>query len=111
MAALHRSPRPPADLSAEAKKWWSKLHGMYVLDGHHLLLVEELCRALDRLRQSQEVLRKDGVVSVDSKGNPKAHPATILERDSRTALLKICAQLNLDAAAALPPGVRKTRGM
>jgi P27 family predicted phage terminase small subunit len=89
-------PRPPAGLSAEAKRWWGKLAETFVFDDHQLMLLEELVRTLDRLREAQKLIAEHGAVFKDRWGQLRPNPACVVERDSRAALVRLLEALRLD---------------
>ncbi len=55
-----------------------------------------MCQCLDRLREAQQVLARDGIVTQDRFGCPRIHPATQIEREARAGLLACLKGLNLD---------------
>jgi phage terminase small subunit len=65
---------------------------------------------LDRLRQAQEIIDKDGPVIKDRFGVPKQHPATLLERDARNQFLRAWKQLGLDIEPPLASPGRPAGG-
>ena len=87
----------PQKLSKESKLWWTRLVEEYdIRDPGGELLLETALTALDRMREAQRQLEQDGSVLTDRFGQKKAHPATVLERDSRAGLISALRQLNLD---------------
>jgi hypothetical protein len=54
-------------------------------------LLDKTSEALDRMRAAQTLLKRDGLVL---KG--RAHPASVIERDARLAMLRAVRQLGLD---------------
>ncbi|MGO9039875.1 MAG: P27 family phage terminase small subunit [Steroidobacteraceae bacterium] len=90
-------PKPPKGLSAESLDWWERIGTEYdVTDPGGLLILASACEAFDRMRQAQRKLRREGLTAPDRFGQRKAHPATLIERDSRAAMLSALKQLNLD---------------
>ncbi|MBG6082710.1 P27 family phage terminase small subunit [Rubrivivax gelatinosus] len=80
-------PRPPAHLSAAAKKLWAKLLDDYALDdAAGQLLLQSACEAYDRLQEARRVLDKEGAVVKDRWGQAKPHPAAGIERDARSQM-------------------------
>lgn len=91
------APKPPKDLSREAKHWWRELVDEYQLDDvAALLILQTGLEAFDRMRRAQALLKSAGEVVNDRFGQEKAHPAIIIERDSRAAMMSALRQLNLD---------------
>lgn len=102
-------PPCPAHLSPEAAAWWDKINSGWTLDDPGLLLLESALESFDRMRQAQKILKKEGQVVRDRFGQPKAHPATLTERDSKTTMLRIFKGLNLDLEP-LNPGPGRPAG-
>ena len=104
--------KAPKNLSREGKNLWRKIQGEYqITDEAGLLILATACEAFDRMRLSQEILKKEGMATTDRFGQAKAHPMTTVERDSRTAMLAALKQLNLDIeplrdGPGRPPGRR-----
>jgi P27 family predicted phage terminase small subunit len=92
-------PKSPRGLSAEARGWWQRIVSEWALDDAGLLVLQQGLEAFDRMRQAQAVVTKEGLVVSDRFGQPKQHPATLVERDNRTVLLRAFKQLGLDVAA------------
>jgi P27 family predicted phage terminase small subunit len=89
-------PKAPKKLSREAKAWWGKIVSEWDLDDPALLLLESALEAFDRMREAQQMIAEDGAVIEDRFGQKKAHPATLIERDSKGTLLRTLRALNLD---------------
>lgn len=87
---------PPTELSAEAQNWWRLFVTEWQLDDASLLILRSGLEALDRMRQAQDLIAKHGLVAPDRFGQLKQNPATIIERDSRAAMLSAFKRLNLD---------------
>ena len=87
---------PQKGLSAEARDLWQSITAEYEMDAAGLALLKEACLSLDRLRQAQDVLKVHGITTKDRFGQIRQHPATLIERDCRNALVKCLKALNLD---------------
>jgi hypothetical protein len=61
--------------------------------------------AWDRTQQAREILARDGI-TVEGREGVKAHPAIMIERDSRLAFARLVAQLSLDNDEPVAPDVR-----
>lgn len=86
----------PGHLSEEAQRWWEKITGEWELEEPALLILESALEAFDRMRQAQAILDAEGIVVTDRFGQPKQHPATMVERDAKATLLRCLKSLNLD---------------
>ncbi|HEX2528533.1 MAG TPA: phage terminase small subunit P27 family [Geminicoccus sp.] len=88
---------PPKHLSAEAKRWWTKLSEEYsIQDDGGLLILQTAFEAFDRMRDAQQQIKKTGATFEDRFGQVKAHPLLATERDARGQFLAAVKQLNLD---------------
>jgi P27 family predicted phage terminase small subunit len=98
-------PPPPAHLSIEAKAWWRKIVEQWDLDDPALLILEGALEAFDRMRQAQAIIAEQGVTTKDRFKQVKQHPATLVERDAKAALLRGIKALGLDLEPINPgPG-------
>ena len=100
----NRGPKPPAILSAVARKWWREIVNLYDFDEQpecHLVLSSAL-QSFDRWQEAKAIVDREGIVLNERFGQPKQHPATIVERDSKMAMIRAFKALGLDI---LPPGL------
>lgn len=89
--------KPPKNLSREAKNLWRKIQDEYAIsDEAGLLILATGLEAFDRMRQAQDILKAEGMTTLDRFQQPRPHPAATIERDSRAAMLAALKQLNLD---------------
>ncbi len=94
---MKNSTRPPARLSAEGRKLWRDIVAEYAIgDPAGLAILGSTCEALDRMRDAQKEIKRDGSTTLDRFGQRKVHPAVLIERDSRAAVLAGLKALNLD---------------
>jgi P27 family predicted phage terminase small subunit len=95
-------PKAPAHLSATAKKWWRALTDLYEFDSpDSVMTLECVMECFDRATMARQMVEKEGIAVKDRFGQPKAHPATIIERDAKMAMLRALRALGLDV---IPPG-------
>jgi P27 family predicted phage terminase small subunit len=102
---LVEPPGAPEHLSPAMKAWWGEVVSEYILQSHHLRLLEAACDAWDIMVQARETLARDGL-TVTSETGSKAHPAVIIERDSRIAFARLVRELDLDTAPPPSPDKR-----
>jgi P27 family predicted phage terminase small subunit len=89
--------KPPPGISAESRRWWQRVRDEYGIgDPGGLMILASACEAFDRMRQAQRRLKREGLTVTDRFGQRKAHPLTLVERDSRASMLSALRQLNLD---------------
>ena len=83
-------PQPPDHLSAASAQWWRSVVGEYRLQAHHLKLLVLACEAMDRAVQARQILDAEGVVVLNDRRVPIAHPAIKIENDARNAFMPEC---------------------
>lgn len=107
-------PAPPAHLTPETQAWWRQVVSEFELETHHLRLLECACDAWDRMLQAREEIRKYGITAMGHHG-AKLQPAVVVERDSRTAFVRIVREMDLDEPQPSPgrymppPSLRSNR--
>jgi len=87
----------------------------YLLEPHHLRLLQAAVEAWDRYQQARAALAKHGLTFEDEKGMVRARPEVAIERDSRIAFARLIRELDLDVDAPAeprprPPALRSNRG-
>jgi P27 family predicted phage terminase small subunit len=97
-------PKPPRRLSREAGEWWKKINEGWQLDDAALLLLGSALECFDRMREAQGILAREGIVVKDRFGQKKQHPATLIERDAKMAMVRSLRALNLDIEPLNLPG-------
>lgn len=103
-------PKPPAQLSDVARKWWRKITEEFVFETPDaFLILETAMECFDRQRAAREIIDKEGPIILDRFGQKKQHPATIVERDAKMAMLRAFRQLGLDVIAPGTIGKGLTR--
>ena len=103
------TPRAPAGLSAEALKLFRETREQYSIDdAPSLVLLGNACRALDRLRLAEAIVKKEGSVYSDRFGQPKAHPAAARVDAENLTLQRSLRELGINLAplpsSSRPPG-------
>jgi P27 family predicted phage terminase small subunit len=98
---------PPKDLKASGKALWRNIIGQYALDPAEVVLLHQLCRAVDVLDRIAADLAEMGVTTMGSQGQPIANPLLNEQREQ----VKIVDRLQ--QALALPltgetAGVRRS---
>ena len=76
------APQPPAHLSQSAADWWRSVCEMYVLQEHHLRLLQLACEAWDEAQNAREQLQKDGLTTPTRDGGLRAHPCIAIEPEA-----------------------------
>jgi phage terminase small subunit len=94
--------------------WWQTVVGDYVLEDHHLRLLEAACSAWDRMTEARIALAEHGLTYQDARGMVRARPEVAIERDARIAFARLLRELDLDVAAppephGRPPLLRSNR--
>lgn len=87
----------PKNLSSEGKKLWEQILKEYdIQDAGGLSILKSVCESLDRIRECQEIIDKEGMTVMDRFNQTKAHPLLSVERDARSQFLQAIKTLNLD---------------
>lgn len=94
--ASNRGPRPPKHLRGEAAAFWRRISREYDLLAHDFALLQGACEALQRAQEAREQVEQDGAYHEDRFGQPRAHPALQVERQSREQAEKFIRALCLD---------------
>src|SRR5688572_6536310 len=92
----------PKHLSAASKRWFNEIASGFVLESHHLRLLQLAAEAFDRSQEARALLARDGIV-VNTENGPKTHPAVAVERDSRLAFARLVREVGLDVQEVATP--------
>ena len=82
-------------LSKKAKEWMERVAQTYEWNAEQLDLLKMAASCLDRIIESQKILKLSGSYFVDKAGATKMHPALKVELTNKTLFLKILKQLGL----------------
>jgi P27 family predicted phage terminase small subunit len=110
MLQLYRTPPAPKHLSAESRQLWKQVTSGWELDEGSVVILLQALEALDRLRQAQEVIAREGIVAIGRNGEPITHPAFRIEKDARSMLLRAWRQLDLEESDELPARIGRPPG-
>ena len=99
--------KAPKHLTAATRRWWQAVAGEFELESHHLRLLTLAGEAWDRGQEARQTLAKAGAYYLNASGEPRAHPAVAVERDSRIAYARVLRELDLDGQPE--PDVRPPR--
>jgi hypothetical protein len=95
-----KKPKPPAEMTPEARSLWNKTLANWPVGGEETLLtcLRSACGALTRLRAAEEAIGKlpDGGIFNDRWGQPRAHPLFNVIRDTSKQLREDLKMLCLD---------------
>jgi phage terminase small subunit len=95
--STHNGQVAPAGLGAESRKLWDQTVEEYgITDAASLALLQNACRSLDRLRQAERTVAKDGATYRDRWGQPRPHPAALQIRDENLTFQRCLKGLALD---------------
>lgn len=93
------TPRAPAHLAPETRRWWRQVVNDFELEPHHVRLLTLAAEAWDRCTAARKALDAGGVTYRDRFGQPKPRPEVAVERDSRIAFARLLRELQLDVQA------------
>jgi P27 family predicted phage terminase small subunit len=89
-------PEPPEHLSQEMRNWWTQIVNEFILESHHVRLLQLACEAWDRQVAARQLLAEQGMVIPTGTGSHKPHPAVGIERDAKTQFARLLRELDLD---------------
>ncbi len=93
-----RAVEPPEHLSADSRTWWRSIVADFVLEAHHVRLLQGCCESWDRAETARRRVAREGVFINDRFGQPKAHPGVDVERKARDQFRFLLRELGLDVA-------------
>ncbi len=101
----------PKHLRPATQRWYRAVVREFVLEDHHLKLLQAAAEAWDRLTEARETLERDGSYYRDRFGCPRPHPALRTENDARISFCRTLRELDLDveppSEAKRPPQLRR----
>ena len=94
----HNSVTTPKHLSAEGRDLYETTLREFpsIRSAMDCETLEQACAAIDRIRECQAILRKQGLVILDRNGISRPHPCTVIERNARSAYLAAYRSLGLE---------------
>lgn len=102
--------KPPKYLSAPTRRWYAAVASEYVLESHHLRILELAARSWDRAEEARRQIKADGLVTSDRYGQVKPHPAINIERDSQLRFARLLRELALDVEPPHATRIPRTGG-
>jgi P27 family predicted phage terminase small subunit len=108
-------PQPPAHLSPSAAEWWRSTCEMYVLQEHHLRLLQLACEAWDEAQKARQQLAEEGLTVPGRKSGIRPHPCIAIEHSARLTVARLIRELDLDVEPPAsdrvgPPALFSNRG-
>ena len=99
-------------LSKTAKKLYDDIQREYMIDDSAgMLLLKTVAESYDQYQAALKECQKDGFTIEDRWGQKKVHPATVVMRDSKSAMITALKTLNLDFSTidkhTIPSGLLK----
>lgn len=92
-----KQPNPPPSLGKCGRKFWAETLAVYDLeDAHHLRLLENAARCLDRAAEARVQIDKLGIVVNNRFGEARENPACNTERQSMQVFRQAIRELGLD---------------
>jgi P27 family predicted phage terminase small subunit len=89
-------PEPPGHLSEDMQSWWRQITGEFILESHHIRLLQLACESWDRQVAARQILAEEGMTIETGTGSRKPHPAVGIERDAKTQFARLLRELDLD---------------
>lgn len=101
---------PPRHLRPATRQWWRSVVATYVLEPHHLKLLQAAAESWDAMEVARDALRKHGRVFIDRYKQPRARPEVAMERDAKVVFARLLRELALDVDAPDTPRARRLSG-
>ncbi len=96
MSPKKPSIRAPAHLRAPTRRWFEKIASDYVLESHHLKLLQAAAEAWDESQAARERIRVEGMTVTDRFAQVKPHPCVQVQHVAAVRFAKLVRELNLD---------------
>jgi P27 family predicted phage terminase small subunit len=107
MSPTKPTSKAPTSLAKSGRKFWESTMSTYgIEDAHHLALLTNACRCLDRAEEARLAIAKDGITIKNRFDEIREHPACNTERQSMSIFRQTVRELGLDiepASAARGP--------
>lgn len=91
-------------MSDEAAVWLEQIEAGWTWEPHEREVLRLAAQAYDRFLQACRELDEHGVTFLDRFGQPRLHPAALVERDARSAVLSALRRLRFSEETQLRPG-------
>lgn len=91
-----RTQDTPSYLRLETRRWFATVASEYVLEEHHLKLLELAAAAWDRMQEAREAIDEKGAVFINRFDEPRPRPEVKIEKDAATAYARFLRELALD---------------
>jgi P27 family predicted phage terminase small subunit len=107
MPTSKQLPKAPDSLSSTAKKLWKEVVEEFVLERHHLRLLEKALVQWGRAEKAREILDAEGLTVFDRFQQLRSHPLVAEERQSTLAYKNLMRELGLDVLPSETRGPRR----
>jgi phage terminase small subunit len=99
--------KAPATLAPATQRWFQDVAETYILESHHVRILELAGRSWDRAEEARTILAREGLTVTDGHGQAKPHPCVGIERDSQLRFSRLLREMALDTTP--PPDSRPPR--
>ena len=93
------TPTAPKHLSTESQAWYEEVATSFALDSHHRMLLQGACESWDRMQCASLAIAEAGLTFNDRFGQPHARPEVAIEKNSKSAFVRILRELRLDESS------------
>jgi hypothetical protein len=90
------TPVPNVELTGTALELFEKVQARWSLDAVAGQLLRLACESIQRANACAEITKTEGLTIKDRWGQPKSHPAALLERDHRNSAANSLQKLGLN---------------
>ena len=106
---------PPPHLSPSAAELWRNTLERFILEEHHLRLLQLLCESWDEAQAARARLADEGLTVEGREGGIRPHPCVAIEHNARLTCARLVRELDLDTGPPVsermgPPAIFSNRG-
>jgi hypothetical protein len=105
-----KAPEIPQHLREDTRQWYASVVNDYLLDTHHLKLLQAAGEAWDEAQRCREILASEGLTFADRFRQIKPRPEAQIEQNAMIRFARLLRELRLDESAAPDPRPPRTRG-
>jgi hypothetical protein len=88
----------PDYIGKSGKKWIKSIQNCLEIKPELEEALFQAAHCLDRIEEARKILASETIMAIDRFGQPKQHPATLVERDNKTMFVRLVKEALGDAA-------------
>ena len=89
--------KTPQTLNHDGKQFWKAVTDeIKIVEPHDIEMLHRACQCLDRIKEAQDAIKKDGPYLEVKGGGIRPHPALKVEKEFMTLFYRAIRDLDLD---------------